>query len=97
MIVIILQAIDRTILTRETLLFCLYSGITTPTEAAAIAALYALIIAAGLYRTIRIKRFCRKYFLGRILFLKNPIFKRVSAFFGVFPFEISIKLMETVA
>lgn len=79
------------------LLFCLYSGITTPTEAAAIAALYALIIAAGLYRTIRIKRFCRKYFLGRILFLKNPIFKRVSAFFGVFPFEISIKLMETVA
>ncbi|XXK34552.1 TRAP transporter large permease [Rhodobacteraceae bacterium nBUS_22] len=37
------------------LLFCLYSGITTPTEAAAIAALYALIIAAGLYRTIRIK------------------------------------------
>lgn len=36
------------------LLFCLYSGITTPTEAAAIAALYALIIAAGLYRTIRI-------------------------------------------
>ncbi|MDA8740407.1 TRAP transporter large permease [Rhodobacteraceae bacterium] len=39
------------------LLFCLYSGITTPTEAAAIAALYALIIAAGLYRTIRIKTF----------------------------------------
>ncbi|MGB2407944.1 MAG: TRAP transporter large permease [Paracoccaceae bacterium] len=37
------------------LLFCLYSGITTPTEAAAIAALYALIIAAGLYRTIHIK------------------------------------------
>ena len=37
------------------LLFCLYSGITTPTEAAAIAALYALIIAAGLYRTISIK------------------------------------------
>lgn len=37
------------------LLFCLYSGITTPTEAAAIAALYALLIAAGLYRTIRIK------------------------------------------
>ena len=37
------------------LLFCLYSGITTPTEAAAIAALYALIIAAGLYRAIRIK------------------------------------------
>ena len=37
------------------LLFCLYSGITTPTEAAAIAALYALIIAAGLYHTIRIK------------------------------------------
>lgn len=37
------------------LLFCLYSGITTPTEAAAIAALYALIIAAGLYRAISVK------------------------------------------
>ncbi len=37
------------------LLFCLYSGITTPTEAAAIAALYALVIAAGLYRAISIK------------------------------------------
>ena len=37
------------------LLYCLYSGITTPTEAAAIAALYALIIAAGLYRAISVK------------------------------------------
>ena len=37
------------------LLFCLYSGITTPTEAAAIAALYALIVAAALYRAIKIK------------------------------------------
>ena len=37
------------------LLFCLYSGITTPTEAAAIAALYALGIAAGLYRAIKLK------------------------------------------
>ena len=32
------------------LLGCLYSGITTPTEAAGIAAAYALLIAAGLYR-----------------------------------------------
>lgn len=37
------------------LLTCIYSGVTTPTEAAAIAALYALIVAAGLYRAIRIK------------------------------------------
>ncbi len=37
------------------LLFCLYSGITTPTEAAAIAALYAFVIAAGLYRAIKLK------------------------------------------
>jgi tripartite ATP-independent transporter DctM subunit len=37
------------------LLTCIYSGVTTPTEAAAIAALYALVVAAGLYRTIRIK------------------------------------------
>jgi C4-dicarboxylate transporter DctM subunit len=31
---------------------CLYSGITTPTEAAAVAAAYALLIAGGLYRSI---------------------------------------------
>ena len=37
------------------LLGCIYSGVTTPTEAAAIAALYALTIAAGLYRAIQIK------------------------------------------
>ena len=32
---------------------CLYSGITTPTEAAAAAALYALVISALLYRSVR--------------------------------------------
>lgn len=37
------------------LLGCIYSGVSTPTEAAAIAALYALIVAAGLYRAIKIK------------------------------------------
>ncbi len=37
------------------LLGCIYSGVTTPTEAAAIAALYALTIAAGLYRAIKIR------------------------------------------
>ncbi len=37
------------------LLTCIYTGVTTPTEAAAIAALYALIVAAGLYRAISIK------------------------------------------
>jgi C4-dicarboxylate transporter, DctM subunit len=31
---------------------CLYSGITTPTEAAAVAAAYALLISAVLYRTV---------------------------------------------
>jgi C4-dicarboxylate transporter DctM subunit len=31
---------------------CLYSGITTPTEAAAVAALYALVIAGVLYRSV---------------------------------------------
>ena len=35
------------------LLTGIYSGVTTPTEAAAIAALYALIISAGLYRAIK--------------------------------------------
>jgi C4-dicarboxylate transporter DctM subunit len=37
------------------LLGCLYSGITTPTEAAAVAAAYALLISAFLYRSIRAK------------------------------------------
>ena len=35
------------------LLGCLYSGITTPTEAAGVAAAYALLISAGLYRSLR--------------------------------------------
>ena len=34
------------------LLGCLYSGVTTPTEAAALAALYALLVSAFLYRTV---------------------------------------------
>jgi tripartite ATP-independent transporter DctM subunit len=37
------------------LLGCLYSGITTPTEAAAVAALYALLVSALLYRSVRWK------------------------------------------
>lgn len=37
------------------LLFGIYSGKTTPTEAAAVAALYALILAAGFYRAISLK------------------------------------------
>jgi tripartite ATP-independent transporter DctM subunit len=34
------------------LLGCLYSGITTPTEAAAVAAFYALLVSAVLYRSV---------------------------------------------
>jgi len=34
------------------LLGCLYSGVTTPTEAAALAAAYALLVSAFLYRTV---------------------------------------------
>lgn len=37
------------------LLTAIYSGITTPTEAAAIAALYALIVAAVVYRAMKLK------------------------------------------
>src|SRR6056300_266415 len=37
------------------LLGCIYIGVTTPTEAAAIAALYALLISAGIYRAIKVK------------------------------------------
>jgi C4-dicarboxylate transporter, DctM subunit len=37
------------------LLGCLYSGITTPTEAAAVAAAYALLISALLYRSVTLR------------------------------------------
>ncbi len=37
------------------LLTCIYSGVTTPTEAAAIAAFYALFVSAFLYRTLKFK------------------------------------------
>ncbi len=37
------------------LLGCLYGGVTTPTEAAAVAAAYALLISALLYRSVRLK------------------------------------------
>ena len=37
------------------LLGCIYSGITTPTEAAAIAAAYAFVISAVLYRSITVR------------------------------------------
>jgi C4-dicarboxylate transporter DctM subunit len=37
------------------LLGCMYSGITTPTEAAAVAAAYALLVSALLYRTVRLR------------------------------------------
>jgi len=38
------------------LLGCLYSGITTPTEAAAVAAAYALLISTVLYRSINLRK-----------------------------------------
>ena len=37
------------------LLTCIYSGVTTPTEAAAIAAFYALLVSFFLYRTLKLK------------------------------------------
>ena len=37
------------------LLTCIYSGVTTPTEAAAIAAFYALLVSAFLYRTLKLQ------------------------------------------
>jgi tripartite ATP-independent transporter DctM subunit len=43
------------------LLGCIYSGVTTPTEAAAIAAFYALIVTAGLYRAIGVKTLYRVF------------------------------------
>ena len=41
------------------LLGCIYSGITTPTEAAAIAAAYALVISVVLYRSVSFREFYR--------------------------------------
>jgi tripartite ATP-independent transporter DctM subunit len=41
------------------LLGCLYSGITTPTEAAAVAAAYALLVSALLYRSVTLKNVYR--------------------------------------
>ena len=37
------------------LLTCIYTGVTTPTEAAAIAAFYALLVSSFLYRTMKFK------------------------------------------
>jgi len=37
------------------LLYGIYGGVTTPTEAAAVAALYALMLAGGLYRALTFK------------------------------------------
>ena len=37
------------------LLGCIYTGVTTPTEAAAIAAAYAFVISAALYRSISLR------------------------------------------
>jgi len=39
------------------LLGCIYGGITTPTEAAAVAGAYALVISAGLYRSVGARDF----------------------------------------
>ncbi|WP_425073959.1 TRAP transporter large permease [Sagittula sp. S175] len=39
------------------LLYGIYGGVTTPTEAAAVAAFYALILAAVFYRALRLKAF----------------------------------------
>lgn len=39
------------------LLYGIYGGVTTPTEAAAVAAFYALLLAAFFYRTLKLKTF----------------------------------------
>ncbi len=43
---------------------CLYSGITTPTEAAAVAAAYALLISGVLYRSVTARGIYRSLFLS---------------------------------
>ena len=39
------------------LLYGIYGGVTTPTEAAAVAAFYALVLAAMFYRSLSLKKF----------------------------------------
>ena len=39
------------------LLYCIYGGVTTPTEAAAVAAFYALILASIFYRALSFSNF----------------------------------------
>jgi tripartite ATP-independent transporter DctM subunit len=46
------------------LLGCLYGGVTTPTEAAAVAAAYALLVSALLYRSVRMKDVYRSLATG---------------------------------
>jgi tripartite ATP-independent transporter DctM subunit len=41
------------------LLYCIYGGVTTPTEAAAVAAFYALILASIFYRALSFSNFYR--------------------------------------
>ena len=47
------------------LLGCMWSGITTPTEAAAVAAAYALLISALLYRSVRWRTSTIRWFPAR--------------------------------
>lgn len=46
------------------LLGCIYSGITTPTEAAALAAAYALVISVTIYRSISFTEFYQALFVS---------------------------------
>ena len=41
------------------MLYCIYGGVTTPTEAAAVAAFYALILASIFYRALSFSNFYR--------------------------------------
>ncbi|HCL69241.1 MAG TPA: permease, partial [Gammaproteobacteria bacterium] len=43
------------------LLTCIYTGVTTPTEAAAIAAFYTLLVSAFLYRTLKFMTLCEVF------------------------------------
>lgn len=85
-----LQAIPA-LLTPVILLIGIYTGVMTPTEAGAMAALYTLIIAFAVYRTLTIQQL-KKVFIDTIV-TTGSIFLIVAAAYS-FSYIISIEQLD---
>lgn len=81
------------LLTPVILLIGIYTGVMTPTEAGAVAALYTLIIAVIVYKSISIKQF-KKIIIDTIV-TSGSIFLIVAAAYS-FSYIISIEQMDKV-